>query len=176
MRVRFPKKNMTPAPTTSQPTEGTPRSKAISKRPPKTIKEKKFVKAYIETGNATEAAMQVYDCKDRDVAASIGGENLVKLEISSIMDNHGLTNDKLVEVLKNGLEANRVISAISTDKEAPGATTDFIDVPDHATRHKYLETAFKLKGELGQKQEKPSGVINNFGNLILQSRQERGLE
>lgn len=113
-----------------------------------TIKQRKWLKLYLELGNATEAAMQVYDCKDRDSAKAMGGENLSKLNFADLMEEGGITDIKLSGVLHEGLEANRVISAMNTDRQANGATADFIDVPDHAVRHKYLETALKLKRRL----------------------------
>jgi len=58
-----------------------------------TLKQKQFVKEYIDTKNATEAAMRVYDCKSRNVANSIGAENLAKPsindEIQRVVDTHG---------------------------------------------------------------------------------------
>jgi len=40
--------------------------KLKAKRPPKTPKERKFVKEYIKTGNATEAASRVYNTNNKD--------------------------------------------------------------------------------------------------------------
>jgi len=73
-----------------------------------------------------------------------------------LMEEVGITDLKLAEVLNSGLNATRVISAVG-GKEANGATTDFIEVPDYAVRHKYLETGLKLKGH---QQE------NNLPNVI----------
>ncbi len=58
-----------------------------------------------------------------------------------------LPDKKLVKVIDDGLGANRVISTV-TGKLATGGTTDFIEVPDHAVRHKFVETALKMKGKL----------------------------
>lgn len=113
-----------------------------------TLKQRKWLKLYLELGNATEAAMQVYDCEDRESAANIGSENIRKLQFDELMEKAGITDRKLIKKLDEGLEANRVISAINTNKQATGATTDFIDVPDFTVRHKYLETALKLKKRL----------------------------
>ena len=43
-----------------------------------TLKQKKFVDRYIETSNATQAAEDVYNCKNRTTASAIGTENLWK--------------------------------------------------------------------------------------------------
>ncbi len=123
-----------------------------------TFKQRKWLKIYSQIGNATEAAMQVYDCKDRDSAKSIGSENLTKLDLVSLMNAQGLTDERLNDKLNEGLESMKQIGArklvqgarvgheIRVDSTTD--TDDFIDVPDMPTRHKYLETAYKLKGRL----------------------------
>lgn len=121
-------------------------SKSQSKRPPRTLQEKKFVKKYLETGNATQAASEVYNVTSRASANAIGAVKLATLSFTDILEKHGVTDDKLASVLLDGLEANRTISTIS-GKEANGGTVDFVDVPDYAVRHKYLETGLKVKNK-----------------------------
>ena len=50
-----------------------------------TKKQKGFVKDYLDTGNATESAERNYNVKDRDVARSIGSENLTKPDIRAYL-------------------------------------------------------------------------------------------
>lgn len=50
------------------------------------IKQEKFAKVYLETGNATEAAMQIYKPKNRATARSIGSENLTKPNIRAYLE------------------------------------------------------------------------------------------
>lgn len=66
--------------------------------------------------------------------------------------DENITDELIIEKLKEGLDANRVISAI-TGKQASGATADFIEVPDHAVRHRFVETSMKAKGILVERQE-----------------------
>ncbi len=48
------------------------------------LKQQKFIDAYLETGNATEAALAAgYKCRSRAVAQSIGAENLLKPMIAA---------------------------------------------------------------------------------------------
>ena len=68
-----------------------------------------------------------------------------------------LPDRDLVKVVKDGLGANRVISAMNTGKQASGATADFIEVADHAVRHKFVETALKMKGKLINRTDLTSG-------------------
>ena len=83
-------------------------------------------------------------------------------------------DEKLMLKTAEGLEANKQLSTRPIfKKDAPtsqsarelpaanGNTDDFIEVPDYAVRHKYLETALKLKGRL-----KKDGDINVDGNNI----------
>lgn len=127
-----------------------------------TLKQRKWLKAYISTGNATQAAMQSYDCKDEESAAQIGYENLRKLDITELMEETGLSDQYLNLKLADGLEATKQLGARIVIKKgsptsqangelppADGQTDDFIEVPDYMTRHKYLETALKLKKRLG---------------------------
>lgn len=96
-----------------------------------TVKQKKFLKEYVKTGNATEAAMRSYEAKDRLSARNIGSENLAKLgrSIAELLNEHGLTDDRIAEEITKG--------AI----EASNKTGD----PDYYVRHRYLDTAAKLK-------------------------------
>ena len=110
-----------------------------------TFKQKQFLLKYFEYGNGTKAALEVYDTNDPGAASVIASENLAKLKnpIRIMMEKRGLDMNRLLDVLDEGLSANRVVSAVIVGKEANEKTNDFIEVPDHAVRHKYLETAGK---------------------------------
>lgn len=113
-----------------------------------TKKEKGFVKDYVATGNGTLAVLNNYDIKSKDpenVAAVMANENLTKPKIQKAIDER-LPDDLLEQVHLEGLRANRVISANIVHGEADEGTNDFIEVPDHATRHKFLDSAYKIKG------------------------------
>src|SRR3990167_939137 len=116
-----------------------------------TIKQRKWIKEYIETGNATEAAMRVYDCKDRDSARALGSENVAKLSIPDLMEEMGLSDVALMNIGVEGMQANKQISGIiiGDSKDANSKTSSFVEVPDYPTRHKYWETMLKLKKRLG---------------------------
>lgn len=51
-----------------------------------TIKQRLFVKYYLEYGNATEAVMRAYNTKKRNVAAQVGFENLRKPEMKAVVE------------------------------------------------------------------------------------------
>jgi hypothetical protein len=107
-----------------------------------THKQRKFLVEFQKSLNATDAAMKVYSCKDRNSAAALGSETLRKLNIVELMDTMGLTDDYLMSVAQEGLKATR---AIIVDGKVQG-------VVDHAVRHKYLETTLKLRGKLNDAQ------------------------
>ena len=47
--------------------------------------------------------MQAYNCKDRESAATVGWENLRKLDIGELMETLGLTDKTLVNVVVMGI-------------------------------------------------------------------------
>lgn len=118
-----------------------------------TLKQRRWLKLYLELGNATEAAMQSYDCKDRESAAQIGYENLRKLDYTDFLEEAGITDNLLLKKTVEGLDANRTVSAVNTGKNSTASSTDFIDVPDYMVRFKYLEIAYKLKHRLIERKD-----------------------
>ena len=116
----------------------------------RTLREKKFIEAYIENnGNATEAYLTLNPKVKRKNASVYGIRMLEKVsfKVKEFLDKLGLNNLALSQKLKEGLEAV---------KKVAGA-----EVPDHNVRVRYLDMAFKLKntypGEKG-KPEEPEDV------------------
>lgn len=71
----------------------------------------------------------------------------------------GLNDQELIRVAKEGLNASKVISANITYGDADEKTNDFIEVPDHPTRHKFLETGLKMIGRAHDVPEQPKTII-----------------
>lgn len=142
-----------------------------------TPKEMAFLEEWLKHGNATEAAMKTYNCKTRRSASVMGARVLAKVDKSMAlyMEANGIDVKRLVEVTKDGLQANKVLSAkviVQGDhKEATTQTDDFIEVPDHLTRHKYLETAAKW---LGVEKKESASVEMTDGNRKLVFKVTRG--
>ena len=69
-----------------------------------TIKESKFIKKLIETGNATTAAESSYNVKDRACARHIAAQKLkiprIKEALNKAFVKHNLTPDTIVGYLK----------------------------------------------------------------------------
>lgn len=73
--------------------------------------------------------------------------------MARLMDNAGITDEKLVAKIDEGLEAMRI----------QGTDDNFIEVADHNARHKYLDTALKLK----QHYPKEEGATNTTNILVI---------
>lgn len=84
----------------------------------------------------------------------------------ALLEKHA-PDDKLALKLEEGLSATKQIGARKIVQgarvgheikvDATTSTDDFIDVEDYAIRHKYLETALKLKRRLSDKLDVTSG-------------------
>ncbi len=98
-----------------------------------------------------------------------------------LMNKH-FSDERIASKIDEGLEATRTISATvmvkSNDptvksKQANARDVDFIDVPDYAVRHKYVETSLKLKGRLKDKEEPtelPNMVVFNIYGDVQPNR------
>lgn len=102
-----------------------------------TKKEMGFVKDYLETGNGTQAALKNYDTESENTAAAIASENLRKPKIQKLIEEK-LPDDVLFEIHREGLYASKPFFNEDGEKIAEEA--------DYSVRHKYLDTAYKLKG------------------------------
>lgn len=111
-----------------------------------TIKQRKFIKSYLKTGNATKSALEVYKCKDES-AGQIGWMILKQIDYAYLLEAMGVSDHELTTKLQEGLNADKLNVT----------TNGNITTNDYATRHKYLETAFKLKNRL---QQQP--IVNSY--------------
>ena len=128
-----------------------------------TIKERKFIRGYIQHGNMTQAVLDAgYKAKDRDVASAIGCRLLknVRPYIADVMEMRGIDDVRLSKIIDEGLEAQK----IEMVKDAKG-NQKFGMVIDHYIRHKYLDTALKVKG--GFAPEKKAITGENGGPVEL---------
>jgi hypothetical protein len=103
-----------------------------------TLKQRRWLDKYYECGNATEAAMFAYDCKDRESASAIGVQNLGKLSFNDIMDGVGLTDHKLISKIQQKMEAKKAI--VISNKVAM--------VDDNQAQLKAVEIGAKFRGRL----------------------------
>lgn len=81
-----------------------------AKEKPLTLKQKKFTKEYLKTGNATEAAKRAYNTND-NTARNIGCENLAKPNIRAAVqtaaEKLGLSPEYVLGGIKEVFEFNK---------------------------------------------------------------------
>lgn len=110
-----------------------------------TKKQKGFVKDYIQTGNGVKSALNNYDTEDYNTANQIAIENLqrpiIQKAIESLADQ--IPDEDLIKVHKEGLNAGKTIFK---NNNSTGEIEEVGYEPDYATRYKYLDSAYKLKG------------------------------
>lgn len=109
-----------------------------------TKKERGFVKEILKGKNGTEAALAAYDTDKPLTAASIASENLTKPKIVNAI-HAALPDALLAKVHLEGLEAYKLGNGAMIGGE-DGIEAIRTEEPDFATRHKYLDTAYKVKG------------------------------
>jgi hypothetical protein len=123
-----------------------------------TLKQRKFIKAYIQTGNATKAAKAAgYACKSNPSYAEMGSRTLRKVEsrMCEILVEAGLDNTTLAKKALEGLNA-MVVKPFAHEGKVI-SEPQYIDFP---TRAKYLEIVAKMKGLLKEKVDKKvSGTV-----------------
>jgi hypothetical protein len=69
-----------------------------------------FIEAWLKNnGNATQAAMEVFDCKSRSVAASVGSEYLKKAKglVRLYMEEQGYTYGKMIQVAAEKMQKSK---------------------------------------------------------------------
>jgi len=106
----------------------------------RTLKEKKFIEAYIENcGNATEAYLVISPKVTRESARELGKRMIARVDLSiiEILNDIGLTDPVLSQKIKDGLEATRETGKGIYRKE----------ILDHSVIVKYLDMVLKLKAK-----------------------------
>lgn len=131
-----------------------------AKRPPRTLKEKKWVKRTLETGNGTLAAMEIYNVNGRNSAQSISTQNYSTLSMEDEFEKAGLTN--------NAIAANTTRIALFAKKR--DQYSGEID-EDNAMQLKGMEFAAKLSGKLKDDDKQ----TNTYFQYINNQKNEYGV-
>lgn len=134
----------------------------------KSLKQQKAFKESMENGGNITEAMRVAGYKESTIN---NPSNLTASKSwEELLEEH-LPDSLLADTIEEGLKATKPISArIIMQKgkndlgsqDAWSKTDDFIEVEDYAVRHKYVETALKIKGkipELGDKENPLNAAI-----------------
>jgi len=140
------------------------------------IKQRRFVKCYLQSGNASAAALKAgYKNRQR------GFELVSKLVNSGLfrefLEQNGLNDNELIKVLKEGLQATKVVGYLNNKTNGTQKVSDeFVEIPDYNCRHRYLETALKLKHLFPEKEEyarEEDSKNNNHKPIIIAIPPER---
>lgn len=116
-----------------------------------TKQEKKFIEIKAETGNGTLAAKEAFGIENSNYAGVKAHELLRNPKIVNAIQE-ALPDELLVQVHLEGLQATKrsgtggMKIGIGTNGEVNDFGHTEIDEPDYAVRHKYLDSAYKLKG------------------------------
>lgn len=113
-----------------------------------TIKQKtSFDKTLGNGGNVTKAMREVgYSENTLNTPQKLTESDGWK----QLMDEH-ISETKLAKVHSEGLEATKQEKALTiTEEEGGEVKMGLVEVPDHAVRHKYLETGYKIRGKLNK--------------------------
>lgn len=128
-----------------------------------TPKEEAFTKEYVKNGrNGVQAALATYNTKSYKTASTIADANLEKPRVRQAVKSiaESIPDELLIKVHLEGLGAYRKSTSFNKDE----GEVESVD-PDFGVRHKYLDTAYKLKGLLVDKSEMKLGVIGVVKHL-----------
>ena len=155
-------------------------------------KEKAFADKYIETGNGTQSALEVYDTDDYHTAGGIASENLKKPKIIDYIESKlsdemlaekhlSLINantleklhfdeheeDNVIEEMVSKMEGYELLKIVERKDKSGEVISKFAYVksPDLNTQDKALDKAYKIKGKY-KTEEKPPETKNTY-NFIL---------
>jgi len=119
-----------------------------------TLKEREFLKKLIKTeGDVRKAGEIVFGNAGKDGYKLLRRERVVKA-LTVLMEDVGLTEKKLVEKLKDGLEAMKY--DYGQKKQ----------VPDYFIRYKYLDLIFRLRGDYAPTKYKVEGEVTHKVNEL----------
>jgi hypothetical protein len=127
----------------------------VDKHKPLTIKQAKLVKGIAEGKTNTQAALDAYDVKSPETAASMASENLRKPNVQEAIQQaltfYNLTPKRAMKPIVDGLEANKI-------QEIQGKVEE---LPDHSIRLTASRAALRLMGADNQE----GGNTYNFVNI-----------
>jgi hypothetical protein len=104
-----------------------------------TLKQRKWLKVFFQTGNQTKATLSAYNVTDPTLASCMGSQTarLLKDAVRTIMEQKGLDVGCLVDRVQDATNATKIHSSpTEPDKE----------IPDHTTRLKAVEIASRWLG------------------------------
>lgn len=126
-----------------------------------TIKQKKALKALMENGGNLGKAMRTAGYSE---TTALNPQNLTEADGFKELIAKVLPDEMLVKVHKEGLKATSKKPHLIDRDDKGRPVYEYVEETDFATRHRYLETAYKLHGRLMERIDhttKGKAIINN---------------
>lgn len=130
-----------------------------------TMRQKKAIELVVENHGNVSKSMR--EAGYPDITAK-NPKNLTESKAWLELVDQGLPDDMLLAVHREGLQATKRsgIGGMKIGIGTDGKVNDFghtdIDEPDYATRHKYLDTAYKLKGSYAPEKSQSTTLTVNI--------------
>lgn len=143
-------------------------TKTKQQKPRKLSKKREgFVKDYVETGNATEAAARNYPVKSRKVAQAVGSEILSSPIVQQAVEARKETLREALE--RKGVTSEKIADTVSDLLEA----TDPDGNPDYKARDKGVVHATRIRGDVVDLPPvAPQNNTYNFLNITAGDQEE----
>ena len=149
---RFKRKFPLYPPKQSKPWYNTPMNTEPLAEKPLPKDKQKFVAEYVQDGNGTKAVQKAFKVKNANVASNKSARLLGNARIQDAIQK-ALPDALLAKVHTEGLKATTWYSEGIGKGESV-----LVEKPDYGVRHRYLDTAYKIK----QKYIEPATTTNVF--------------
>lgn len=105
---------------------------------PLSVKQRKWADKRLETGNGTQAALEVYDTEDYNTAAVISSENIKKPNVKAYLESKAERAAEIVfDIAENG----------ENDNVRLGASKDILDRAGFKQAEKHINIDLELSQE-----------------------------
>ena len=105
-----------------------------------TLKQRKFIKYYLESGDGAESVRRAYNVRNQANAISMAKRLIKELDFELLLEVAGVSDSQLAVKMKEGLNATKVTRTGQV-------------VADLEVRYKYLVTALESKHKIKNKLE-----------------------
>ncbi|MDB4285620.1 hypothetical protein N9903_01805 [bacterium] len=128
-------------------------------------REQKAVQGLLEGKSQTQAMVEAGYSQSmaHKQQKKVFGRDRIQSALVAAMESIGVDVEKLAGVIRDGLGANRLVFY--------KATGEPISIPDHAIRHKFLQTSLELRGDFPD--EEIHHVTETYEEKIMRIRGRR---
>lgn len=127
------------------------------------IRAKKLIKD-LQVVNGNQSALARKQGRSRAAVSQQLSKPYVRQYMGDVLESAGVTDKVLAKKIKEGLNAEKLVYVENGDSEDGGKIQEH-DI-DFAVRHKYVETALKLKDHLSPDTKEPPKTLSGLLNGI----------